>query len=162
MISLHSVSTGGVLIRDDKVLLVQVNYGMNKGLWMIPGGIVESGESLEEAVVREIKEEAGLVLSPNRIIGLRNGVKQVNNKLETSIYVVFEMSYISGITKALDTNEISNIDFFPIEEALSNPNVIELSKEFIRATMESDVGLTKKDKNISTNTKYKSYEVYST
>ncbi|MCR2822315.1 NUDIX domain-containing protein [Lederbergia panacisoli] len=162
MKSLHSVSTGGILIKDNKVLLVQVNYGPNKGLWMIPGGIVEPGESLEEAVKREIKEETGLVLNPKRIVGLRNGVKQVNNMVEASIYVVFEMEYISGITKALDINEISNIEFFSIEEALSNSNVIDLSKEFISAAYESTLGIQKVEKEIITNTHYKSYDVYRT
>jgi 8-oxo-dGTP diphosphatase len=162
MTSFHSISTGGVLIENDYVLLVQVNYGPNKDLWMIPGGMVDAGESLEEAVVREIQEETGLTTSPKRIVGIRSGVKQKKNGFETGIYVVFEMKYVSGTTKALDANEISNIEFVPISDALLNPNVIELSKEFIRATMKSDTGLIKQDKVISTNTKYKSYDVYST
>nr|WP_144926610.1 NUDIX hydrolase [Paenibacillus bovis] len=160
MIPLHMVSTGGVLLRDNEVLLVQVNYGTNKGLWMIPGGVVEAGESLEEAVVREIREETGLILAPKRIVGIRNGVKQVRENKEGSIYVVFEMEFISETNQVIDPSEISNIKFFPIEEALSNPNVIDLTKEFIKATLKSSSGLEKVVKDIATNTIYNSYDVY--
>ncbi|WP_239633596.1 NUDIX domain-containing protein [Paenibacillus sp. H1-7] len=62
---------------------------------MIPGGIVEAGESLEEAVIRELKEETGISAVPTRIIGVRSGVRQVGNSIETGIYVVFEMDYLS-------------------------------------------------------------------
>lgn len=161
MTSLHSISTGGVLIKNNKVLLVQVNYGPNKGLWMIPGGMVDAGESLEEAVVREIKEETWLTTSPKRIVGLRSGVKQKKNAFETGIYATFEMKYVSGTTKALDANEISNIDFVPISDALMDQDVIDLSKEFISATINSDTGLMKQEKVIRTNTNYKSFDVYS-
>ncbi|MFC5464171.1 NUDIX domain-containing protein [Lederbergia graminis] len=160
MIPLHMVSTGGVLLRDNEVLLVQVNYGTNKGLWMIPGGVVEVGESLEEAVVREMREETGLILAPKRIVGIRNGVKQVRENKEGSIYVVFEMEFISETDQVIDSNEISNIAYFPIEDALSHPNVIDLTKEFIKATLEPTSGLQKVEQDIATNTKYISYDVY--
>lgn len=160
MIPLHMVSTGGVLLRDNEVLLVQVNDGTNKGLWMIPGGVVEVGESLEEAVVREMREETGLILAPKRIVGIRNGVKQVRENKEGSIYVVFEMKFISETDQVIDSNEISNIAYFPIEDALSHPNVIDLTKEFIKATLDPTSGLQKVEQDIATNTKYISYDVY--
>ncbi|MFE5319222.1 NUDIX domain-containing protein [Paenibacillus sp. NPDC056579] len=156
----HSVSAGGLVFRDGKILLVQVNYGSNKRLWMIPGGIVEAGESLEEAVIRELKEETGISAVPTRIIGVRSGVRQVGNSIETGIYVVFEMDYLSGETNALDINEISGIKFESASEILENPEVIDLTKEFIKAAIKSSAGLYKSVKEVSSNTKYISYNVY--
>jgi len=154
------ISTGGVLIKDGKVLLVKVNYGRNKGKWMLPGGVVEDGESLEDAVIREIKEETGLSITPIRIIGIRSGVRQVNDRAETGIYIVYEVEYVTGNTGAQDPNEISDIMYEPIDVALENPEIIDLSKEFIKATIETTVGLFKLSKTVSTNTKYQSYDVY--
>ena len=47
----------GALIHDKKVMIAQRNYGSAKGKFEFPGGKVEKGESLHEAIEREIKEE---------------------------------------------------------------------------------------------------------
>ncbi len=54
------VAVGGAVIKDGKVLLVKRAHPPNKGYWAIPGGKVEYGETLEQAVKREIREETGL------------------------------------------------------------------------------------------------------
>ena len=46
-----------IIIKDDKIFATQRGYGEFKGGWEFPGGKVEAGESLENALVREIKEE---------------------------------------------------------------------------------------------------------
>ena len=45
---------------EDRVLLIQRGHEPAQGLWSVPGGSVEAGESLEEALVREIAEETAL------------------------------------------------------------------------------------------------------
>jgi 8-oxo-dGTP diphosphatase len=52
---------GGLIVKDNKILLVKITYGSNKDYWMIPGGFVEDGETFEEAAIREVKEETGIV-----------------------------------------------------------------------------------------------------
>lgn len=54
------VGVGAVVFREDRVLLVQRGREPSYGKWSIPGGLVELGESLQEAVVREVREETGL------------------------------------------------------------------------------------------------------
>ena len=61
-------------------------------------GFLEEGESIEEAVVREVNEETGLLVKPLRIVGLRSGVQLRNNERQTTIYIAFEVD-IFGILK---------------------------------------------------------------
>jgi len=56
------IAVGAVVIRDEKVLLVKRRKPPGKGLWSIPGGRVELGETLKEAAEREVKEEAGVII----------------------------------------------------------------------------------------------------
>jgi 8-oxo-dGTP diphosphatase len=54
------LGVGGLIFEDGKVLLVERGKEPLKGFWSIPGGIVETGEKLEEAIRREVLEETGL------------------------------------------------------------------------------------------------------
>lgn len=56
------IAVGAVVIRDEKVLLVKRRKPPGRGLWSIPGGRVELGETLKEAAEREVKEEAGVII----------------------------------------------------------------------------------------------------
>lgn len=58
---------GAVVLDGDRVVLVRRGAPPSVGRWSIPGGLIELGERLEEAVVREVEEECGLRV---RILGL--------------------------------------------------------------------------------------------
>lgn len=54
------VGVGAVVVRDGKALLIKRGHEPRKGEWSLPGGIVELGESLLDALRREVREETGL------------------------------------------------------------------------------------------------------
>lgn len=58
------LGVGGLVIDDGAILLVQRGQEPLKGYWSLPGGGVETGERLEEAIRREMLEETGLVVDP--------------------------------------------------------------------------------------------------
>ncbi len=60
------LGVGAIVFRDDSVLLVERGKPPLEGQWSLPGGAVETGETLEQAVRRETLEETGLTLGPVR------------------------------------------------------------------------------------------------
>jgi ADP-ribose pyrophosphatase len=54
------VGAGALILRDGKLLLVKRGAQPGFGKWSVPGGLVELGENVQDAMVREVKEEVGL------------------------------------------------------------------------------------------------------
>lgn len=62
------VGVGGVVVKDGRVLLIRRGKEPLYGRWVVPGGTVELGESLEQALVRELEEETGLEVEPVAVL----------------------------------------------------------------------------------------------
>ncbi|WP_455141522.1 NUDIX domain-containing protein [Candidatus Hodarchaeum mangrovi] len=86
-VACHFIGVGGVVIYNSKILLVKLSYGPSKGKWLIPGGMVNCGETMTEALIREIKEESNQDVIPKSIIGIRSMVRKGENL--TEIYFIF-------------------------------------------------------------------------
>lgn len=61
---------GAIIFNDDRILMVERAGNPLKGYWSLPGGLVETGETLETAVKREILEETGLHVEPQQMFEL--------------------------------------------------------------------------------------------
>ncbi len=127
------LGVGGLVRRGDSVLAVKKRYGATKGLWTMPGGFVSPGETLDEAVVREIREETGVETAVCGIIAVRTGVLRtgVSDNL-----VLFSMEYLSG-EPAPDGRELSEARFLSREELLQDPTVTELLRRLALSAAKS-------------------------
>ena len=61
------IAVGGVVIHDERALLIRRGQPPLEGRWSIPGGILEIGETITSAIERELKEETGIAV---RVLGL--------------------------------------------------------------------------------------------
>jgi 8-oxo-dGTP diphosphatase len=64
------VGVGAVVFDGDQIVLVRRGSPPSYGVWSIPGGAVEVGETLEEAVVREVGEEIGLKVTAEEVVAV--------------------------------------------------------------------------------------------
>jgi 8-oxo-dGTP diphosphatase len=64
------VGVGAIIIDGDRVALVKRGHAPLQGRWSIPGGVLEVGETLRKAVVREALEETGLAIEPGELLGV--------------------------------------------------------------------------------------------
>lgn len=107
-----------VLKKDDKILFTVRNEEPDKGKWDLPGGFIDPGENAETAVCREIKEELGLVLQPEKIKYL---VTAPNNYLYKKIPyrtmdLFFEYELDSETVQITAPDEIKNLIWVPQSE----------------------------------------------
>ena len=58
------IGVGAILLQRDRILMAQRGKEPLKGSWSLPGGALETGESLADGVRREVREETGLEIRP--------------------------------------------------------------------------------------------------
>ncbi len=98
------VAVGGVVFRDGRVLLVRRGKPPSEGEWAIPGGSVELGETLQEAVAREILEETGISIRVGEPVHVFEDVRRDEAGRIRFHYVIldFEGEFLSGEVNAAD------------------------------------------------------------
>jgi ADP-ribose pyrophosphatase YjhB (NUDIX family) len=95
------VCVDGVHAKDGKILLLKRNVEPFKGFWHVVGGHVEEGESLEEAVKREFREETGLDVTVGGVIGGR--LEETFDRIK--VIVAFEVKSAEGEIRLNSENE---------------------------------------------------------
>jgi 8-oxo-dGTP diphosphatase len=87
----HSVSVAAAIINDrDELLAIQRH---DNGRWEPPGGILELDESIEEGLIREVQEETGLLVEPERLTGV------YKNMSRGIVALVFRCRVVAGLPR---------------------------------------------------------------
>jgi ADP-ribose pyrophosphatase YjhB (NUDIX family) len=91
-------AVAATIIHEGKVLLAIRGNSPNRGKWGIPGGVIELGETTEQAVAREVLEETNIIVKPKRLITVLDSIgKDQEGKIRVH-YILLEYfcEYISG------------------------------------------------------------------
>jgi ADP-ribose pyrophosphatase YjhB (NUDIX family) len=129
----YSLGAGGIVMKSDAaaILLIQRNQEPNRGYWTLPGGFVESNETADAAVVREVKEETGLHCAVVGLVGFRN---RPDPDVNTS-YAVFLLRRIGGQLIQGPTDEIIQGGFYTLDQVLTMDRLTPLSRELATAAL---------------------------
>lgn len=92
------LAVSAAIIRDDKVLIVRRARPPAGGLYTLPGGGVETGETLVEAVKREVQEETSLIVEPVALAGYREAIgRDAQGRIERHFVILpFAARWIAG------------------------------------------------------------------
>jgi 8-oxo-dGTP diphosphatase len=84
------VGVGAIIIKDNRVLLVKRAHPPLQAQWSIPGGVLEVGELMREAAIREAGEETGLVVEPGDLLGVYDRVLRSSDGRVQYHYVLID------------------------------------------------------------------------
>ena len=109
------VFAGGCLFDDRERVLLQKRG--DSGKWGFPGGAIELGETPEEAAIREVKEETGLDIQVESLIGIYtdSDIRYPNGDEAHSICIAYRLEAVSG-QLACDGMETAELKYFAMDE----------------------------------------------
>ena len=95
---------GAVILHRNRVLLVERAKPPLEGYWSLPGGVLETGELLDQGVCREVREETGLVVKPLRIIEIFERIlRDAGGRVEYHYVLIDYLCRVTGgLLKAAD------------------------------------------------------------
>lgn len=125
------VAVSAVVLRARSVLLVRRAHAPLAGDWALPGGAVELGETLAEAVVRELREETGLTVQPLTVLDALDKMERDANGAVRYHYalVVFLCRVVEGTLRP--ASDAEDVRWFPARK-LSEGAEVSLGPDSLR------------------------------
>ncbi|MFP4499489.1 MAG: NUDIX domain-containing protein [Candidatus Hydrogenedentota bacterium] len=112
--TLPRIRVAAVVVENDAVLLVKHRKD-GREYWMLPGGGVDYGESLHEALVRELIEETGLTIAPGDLVLANDTIAPDGSRHVVNLY--FRAKVVSGTPRLGDDPRIVDVAYL-LREAL--------------------------------------------
>jgi 8-oxo-dGTP diphosphatase len=124
------VGVAAMIFSDECILLVKRGNEPAKGRWGLPGGVVEIGETVREAIAREVEEETGILVRPIELLDVFNNIIRDDEGRVRFHYVLCEFlcENVGGDLKA--STDVSDAKWVPLLE-LSSIDMSRGTKQFI-------------------------------
>jgi ADP-ribose pyrophosphatase YjhB (NUDIX family) len=110
------VGAGALIIKNGKLLLIKRGAKPGQGRWSIPGGLVELGERVQDAIVREVKEECGLDIEVERLMDVFDSItRDEKGRVQYQFVVVNFLAKIKGGTLK-NADDVLEARWVPLNE----------------------------------------------
>lgn len=106
------ITVDGIILKDEKILLIKRKNEPYKDNWALPGGFVEYGETVEKAVIREVLEETGLQTEISKLIGVYSDPDR--DPRGHTITTVYSLNIVKGDMKSGD--DAKDVKFFDLKQ----------------------------------------------
>jgi len=110
------VGVGAVIVRDHRVLLIRRGQPPLLGEWSLPGGVLECGETLREATIREAREETGLIVETGELLGVYERVVHSEDGRVRYHYVLIDFLCRAVAGKPEAGSDAAEVNWFASEE----------------------------------------------
>ncbi|MGB9705536.1 MAG: NUDIX hydrolase [Pyrobaculum sp.] len=113
-----AVAVAAVAVKNGEVVLVKRKYPPNPGKWSLPGGRVELGERLEEAVLRELREETGLT---GRVVKFLQPVEYIERegpRVNYHFIILVYLVEVEGDASPTASDDAEDVAVVPVGKAL--------------------------------------------
>jgi 8-oxo-dGTP diphosphatase len=125
------VAVDGVVVRRNRsVVLVKRRKPPYEGYWALPGGLVEYGETVEEAVAREVREETGLEIEIRGLVGVYS--KPNRDPRGHVISIAFLVVEVGGELRGSRETEVGEFYVIPRELAFDHREILREGLEVAR------------------------------
>jgi 8-oxo-dGTP diphosphatase len=128
------VGVGGVVLIEGRVVLIRRGKEPLRGRWVIPGGTVELGETLQEALVREMQEETGILVRPREVVLVFDRIQREGSSVEYHYVIIdYACDYVSGELRAgSDADEVALVAPDEIDRYDLPPQALDLVLDVFR------------------------------
>ena len=106
------VGIGAIIIEGDHVVLVKRAHPPIQGHWSIPGGVLEVGEMVREAAVREAREETGLIVEPGELLGVYDRILRDPERRVQYHYVLIDFLCKAAGGELLAASDAAEVRWF--------------------------------------------------
>jgi 8-oxo-dGTP diphosphatase len=110
------VGIGAIIIENGRVLLVKRAHPPIQGQWSIPGGVLEVGELVREAAIREAREETGLIVEPGELLGVYDRILHDREQRVQYHYVLVDFLCRPVGGELLAASDAAEVRWFTREE----------------------------------------------
>lgn len=129
----HTIGTGAVVTNSRGELLVVRERHARTDAYKLPGGMVELGERVECAVVREVKEECGIDAEFEGVVALMD--KHPFRFGKSNLYVVCKLKALSETITIYDTDEILEARWLEVSQFYNDTKVHDVNKKFVKSAL---------------------------
>jgi 8-oxo-dGTP diphosphatase len=130
------VGVGAIIIEGERVVLVKRAHPPLQAQWSIPGGVLEVGERVREAAVREAREETGLVVEARELLGVYDRVLRDADRRVQYHYVLIDFLCRRVAGDLAAASDAADVRWFTREELpglkLAEDTLDVISKGFAR------------------------------
>ncbi|MFQ5824276.1 MAG: NUDIX hydrolase [bacterium] len=124
------LGVGAVIIKNGKILLVKRRFEPKANYWTLPGGLVELGEEVRQALIREIREECSIEIEPAKIIDVIDFIEYDAEARVKFHYILIDFEAVYKGGEITPSSDVLNVKWFTKNE-LNNIELPEITQKFL-------------------------------